>query len=176
MVGASPVTIERIRADEGLTLRAARIRSVADSPIAFGQSISEVRDRPESDWQRDARRSARGASRIWLFARGLQDDQVVGLVQGRRRRPSTLLLFSMWVDPGYRRLRVGERLVDDLERWAVGWSATETVLWVLSRNEGATSFYRRLGFRQLQDGDDAASGARVGAIAMRRAVAAPASR
>jgi ribosomal protein S18 acetylase RimI-like enzyme len=40
------------------------------------------------------------------------------------------------------------------------------VLWVFGANEGALSFYERLGFHVLPDGPDAASGHAFGALAM----------
>jgi GNAT superfamily N-acetyltransferase len=74
----------------------------------------------------------------------------------------------MWVDPGSRRLGIGARLIGELERWALGWQASETVLWVLANNPDGLAFYRRLGFEVLDAGQDAEAGARYGAVAMRR--------
>jgi GNAT superfamily N-acetyltransferase len=163
------ITVRRIEADEAALLRKLRLRSIADAPEAFGQSLEEARARPEAEWQRSARQSSQGDNRAWLLAE--RDDQAVGLVQGRRRRPTTLLLFSMWVEPAARRSGVGEALIDGLEVWARGWAATETVLWVYGANLEARSFYRRLGFMTVHDGPDAESGRRFLALAMRRAIA-----
>ena len=49
-------------------------------------------DRPEDEWHRSARQSSHGDSRTWLIAE--TDTEAVGLVQGRKRRPGTLLLFA----------------------------------------------------------------------------------
>lgn len=148
-----------------------RLRSLADAPEAFGQPAAEARGRPAAEWSRSARQSSHGDNRTWLFAE--HAGTVVGLVQGRKRRPGTLLLFSMWVDPSARRLGVGRALIDALEHWARGWDAIDTILWVYGGNTTAIDFYRDLGFEPIQGGQDAESGARFGALAMRRLITGP---
>jgi ribosomal protein S18 acetylase RimI-like enzyme len=165
---ASEIVFRRIRPEEGLLLRDLRIRSLTDSPAAFGQTVEDAAARPHEDWHRSALRGSLGDGRTWLLAQ--RDGRAVGLVQGRRRPPQTLLVFSMWVDPGSRRLGVGERLISEVEGWARGWQATETVLWVLAGNADGLAFYRRLGFEVLDAGPDAEAGDRYGAVAMRRAI------
>lgn len=164
--------IRRIRADEGLTLREMRLRSLADSPDAFGQRLDEARHRPSADWQHSARQSAQGESHTWFFAE--LNGQVVGIVQGRKRRPRTLLLFSMWVDPSGRRIGLGSALISELEDWARHWGATETVLWVYGGNARAIEFYRDLGFEANRDEADIEAGGQFGAISMRRDIGLPA--
>ena len=160
--------IRRIGPDEGLLLRELRLRSIADAPDAFGQPLRDAERRAQADWTRSARRSARGDGRTWLIAEDRQRS--LGLVQGRRRSPSSLLLFSMWVDPSIRRLGVGRLLVERLESWGRGWGARETILWVYAGNRLAQSFYRDLGFAPIRGGQDAEAGARFGALAMRREI------
>lgn len=173
MSASSAVSIRRIRPEDGRLLRDLRLRSIADAPDAFGQPLDEARRRPQRDWDRNARQSSHGDNRIWLIAES--GKRSLGLVQGRKRRPRTLLLFSMWVDPDARRVGVGRQLIDRLEDWASGWGATETVLWVLAVNEPAVKFYRDLGFEVVRAGQDAESGARFAALAMRRAIHSPAN-
>ena len=172
MEATPAVRIRRIAPEDGLTLRDLRLRSIADAPNAFGQPIEEARGRPEKEWHRSARQSSKGDHRTWLLAE--QDGRSVGLVQGRKRRPSTLLLFSMWVDPSVRRLGVGRALIESLETWGRGWDATETILWVYGANADAISFYRDLGFDIIRAGQDADAGASFGAFAMRRRIHSPA--
>jgi GNAT superfamily N-acetyltransferase len=164
--------VRRITADDGLLLRDLRLQSLADAPGAFGQPIAEARGRPMTEWRRSARQSSHGDNRTWLLAE--TEDGVIGLVQGRKRRPSTLLLFSMWVEPAGRRIGVGRMLIHGLEDWALGWDAEETVLWVYGGNASAQRFYQGLGFDVLRTGDDVESGARFGALAMRRMIHSPA--
>ena len=162
------IVIRRVRPEEGLLLRELRLRSLTDSPEAFGQTLEEASLRPDLDWHASALRASEGQGRIWLIAE--LDGAPFGLVQGRRRPPGTLLVFSMWVDPAGRRLGIGRRLITGLETWAHGWGATDTILWVLRGNETACGFYRRLGFRVIEVGADVDAGDRYDASAMRRAM------
>jgi RimJ/RimL family protein N-acetyltransferase len=161
------VSIERIKASEWQTLRDIRLRSLQDSPEAFGQRYDEAAATTDEEWKSIARSSATGNRRTWIFAR---DDtgSPIGVVQGRRRPPQDCLLFSMWVDPQARGLGVGRGLVDAIQDWADAWGAERVVLWVLAANEPAMRFYDRIGFSVLNDGPDAISGHSYGAFAMQR--------
>jgi ribosomal protein S18 acetylase RimI-like enzyme len=169
----SDIRIRRISPNDGPTLRDLRLRSISDSPDAFGQSLAEAQARADTEWWQSARQASHGQGRTWLIAE--EAGRTVGIVQGRRRRPSTLLLFSMWVDPSVRRLGVGRMLIEALEAWASEWQARETLLWVMADNHRAIEFYRDLGFGTVDRGADADSGARFGAVAMRRLIPTPGS-
>ncbi len=162
------VSVQRIRGDEWELLRDIRLRSLLDSPGAFGQRYDEAVASTGDEWVTAARASAAGDRRVWFFAR---DDAgaVVGVVQARRRPPADCLLFSMWVAPEARRLGVGASLVDAVQDWGATWGAERVVLWVMAANETAMRFYDRIGFSLLSSGPDAESGRAHGAFAMERA-------
>jgi ribosomal protein S18 acetylase RimI-like enzyme len=160
------IEIRRIRAEDGPLLRDLRLRSLADAPEAFGEPLEDARRRPGTEWATQARHTSHGDQRTWLIAE--QDGATVGLVQGRKRRPGTLLLFSMWVDPAARRQGIGRILIEALETWAGSWNARRTVLWVYSGNRAAITFYEGMGFEVIEEGPDAESGAGFRALAMAR--------
>jgi GNAT superfamily N-acetyltransferase len=165
---ADDLIVRRIQAHEGPLLRELRLRSLSDAPDAFGQRLEEARASVPAEWAEVARAAADGDHRAWLIA--FEAGMPVGLVLGRRRRPTTLLLFSMWVAPEARRVGIGTRLIEALEDWARGWHARVTLLWVIRGNDAALAFYRRLGFENVADGPDAVSGHEHRALAMRRAI------
>jgi GNAT superfamily N-acetyltransferase len=162
-------TIRRIKANEWQLLRELRLRSLLDSPEAFGQTHANAIAIPDSEWQQNARGASRGDSRTWLIAQLEGVD--VGLVQARRRVPDDCLLFSMWVAPEARRAGVGRMLIDAVGDWAATWGGRRIVLWVVGANEGAHRFYVDIGFRVMPDGPDAESGHTFGAFAMERPIA-----
>ena len=175
-----PVRIRRITADDGPLLRDLRLRSLADAPEAFGQPYEDAEAQPAAEWTSAAKVASAGDRRAWLVAERLgpwlgetapDGPHTVGIVLGRRRPPDTLLIFSMWVDPSMRRAGVGGALIDAAERWAAGWGARRSVLWVFAANEPAIRFYLRLGFRTDMEGEDARTGAAYGALAMSRPIA-----
>jgi GNAT superfamily N-acetyltransferase len=161
------VTIKRISPDEWPVLRDIRLRSLADSPEAFGQRYDEAASTTDAEWESTASASAEGSRRIWFIARD-GADAPVGVVQARRRQPFDCLLFSMWVAPEARRLGVGAALVDSVQAWGESWGSKRVVLWVLAANEAAMRFYDRIGFTLLSDGPDVESGRAYGAFAMER--------
>jgi ribosomal protein S18 acetylase RimI-like enzyme len=166
----APIRVRRIGADEGDLLRETRIRSLADSPEAFGGRLEEAQQQPESEWRAAARASSSGDRRAWFLAERTADGdpEVVGIVQARRRPPASCLLFSMWVAPNARRQGVGRQLVDAVSSWAAGWGGREIVLWVFESNEGAIRLYENVGFEHIRSGPDAEAGRRWSAIGMRR--------
>jgi GNAT superfamily N-acetyltransferase len=168
------IAIRRVRPADAELLRAARLRALADSPDAFGQTLDAAREQPLGEWQTAARQSSSGDRRAWFVAERVPDrggpSRVVGVVFGRRRPPEELMVFSMWVDPDERRQGVGRALIEAVEQWAATWGATSTVLWVFAANEPALRFYLRLGFSLDHAGPDADAGSPHGALAMHRAI------
>ncbi|MEO6349429.1 MAG: GNAT family N-acetyltransferase [Candidatus Limnocylindrales bacterium] len=144
-----------------------RLRSLLDAPAAFGQTHEAAAAMPEDEWMSIAKTSAVGDRRTWFMARD-ENEAVVGVVQARRRPPDECLLFSMWVAPEARKLGVGASLVNAVDDWGATWGAHRVILWVIGTNEGAFRFYERIGFRILETGPDAESGAAYGAFAMER--------
>lgn len=162
------VHVRRIRSNDGPLLRELRLRSLFDTPDAFGQSLADAAARPDAEWTAEARAAKDGDRRAWFIA---EVPDPVGLVLVRRRPPDVALVFSMWVDPRVRRAGVGRALIDAAAAWALAWGAEFTVLWVVAGNEPAIRFYQRLGFSTLGSGPDAESGRAYGALAMTRPIA-----
>lgn len=164
-------SVRRITPEQWQLLRDVRLRSLLDSPNAFGQRYEEASTTTDEEWQSTARASAEGNRRAWYIATN-ESGAAVGVVQARRRAQVECLLFSMWVSPEARRLGVGSELVDAVEDWGRSWGAERVILWVLGTNESALSFYDKIGFALLSTGPDAESGRAYGAFAMERAARA----
>jgi len=179
LADAHPIRIRRIGPSDGPLLRDLRLRSLSESPEAFGQPIEEATAQSETEWTSAARVASQGERRAWFLAETLpapdRTARTVGLVLGRRRPPDTLLIFSMWVDPAVRRAGVGAGLIAAAESWAADWGAHASVLWVFAGNEPAIRFYHRIGFVVQSDGEDARTGAPYGALAMSRRIGPPAA-
>jgi GNAT superfamily N-acetyltransferase len=162
------VSVRRIRDDEADLLRELRLRSLRDAPEAFGQTADDAAARFDDEWRQQARAAANGERRAWYLAETGSPPRAIGLVNGRRRPPDDLLVFSMWVEPESRRFGVGRDLIDAIEAWSRNWGARRTVLWVFAGNEPAIRFYQRLGFALEEDTVDAEIGRSYGALAMSR--------
>ena len=79
LAGRSMKTMEfrRIRADEGLRLRALRLRALADLPMAYGSTFAKEELYSETIWHERAARSAAGDKAVTIVAE--RDNRFVGM-------------------------------------------------------------------------------------------------
>ena len=138
------VTIERPLPEAWERLRAIRLRSLAESPDAFGTTHAQDLARPLGAWRQRLEAPIEVAA-TFIALRG---DLDVGVVTGRRSDddPTTAALLGMWVAPEARRLGVGGVLVDTVIRWARGRGFQRVVLDVADGNAPAIALYESRGF------------------------------
>jgi GNAT superfamily N-acetyltransferase len=141
--------IRRIRADEGLRLRAFRLHALAEAPMAFGSTLTQEQRFPDEVWRERAVGASVGCDRATFIAE--RDGQWVGLATGLARRddPENAgpLLVSMFVDGTARREGLGVALTEAVSAWARACGAARLTLWVTSGNDTAVALYQRCGFR-----------------------------
>jgi ribosomal protein S18 acetylase RimI-like enzyme len=125
-------------------MRAIRLRALAETPEAFGQTLAEARAMSDDEYARRARAGAAGQERIFLVA---ESDAAgwVGMVGGYDEGRRAALL-SMWVAPTHRRQGLGQQLIARLLDWASGRRAQEMHLFVSENNEPARALYASMGF------------------------------
>ncbi len=119
-----------------------RLRSLQESPAAFGSTYEREVAFPEAEWAARLARSAtfvaEGGGGAWLgTATGLPpgpDEPVVHLV-------------GMWVAPEARGIGTGRLLVGAVIEWAVTTGARTMRLTVVDGNGAARNLYQRMGFR-----------------------------
>ena len=140
------VRIRRIRADEGLALRALRLHALADAPTAFGSTLAREEEFPDSVWHERAAGGASGTDRVTFIAE--RADRWIGLATGLADGPDVEgpMLVGMFVDAADRRRHVGVALVEAVTDWARARGRTLS-LWVTSTNTPAIALYDRCGFR-----------------------------
>ena len=151
-MGAVTLSLEirRIRPDEGLQLRALRLRALADAPMAFGSTLVQEEAFPDRVWHERAARGASGGERVTFIAE--RDSQWIGLATGIPHEAddperSGPVLVGMFVDPAERGHGLGVTLVEAIAAWARARGAACLYLWVTSTNNPAIALYSRCGFR-----------------------------
>jgi hypothetical protein len=95
-------TIRAFSGDEWRVYRDLRLRALADSPDAFGSTLTEETGRLDAEW---ARRLASSAdSRVNLPLVAEVRGEPIGLAWGRidTSDPDVAVLYQMWVAPSYR--------------------------------------------------------------------------
>jgi GNAT superfamily N-acetyltransferase len=147
------VNIRRICPDEGLQLRALRLRALADAPMAFGSTLVREQAFAEAVWHERAAGGAAGTERVTFIAQ--EDTQWVGLATGLAEDPDKLghgpMLAGMFVDPVWRGKGVGSALVEAVAAWARTVPATDLYLWVTATNSPALALYEKCGFTRTTE-------------------------
>ena len=148
--------IRRIRASEGLQLRAIRLRALREDPAAFSSTHErELRFSAEL-WETRAQESSEGpmAATFVALDPGNSDSApwlglvtVLGVGHPALGDSDAGELVSMWCAPETRRQGIGEALVKRAIAFAAenDWPSLE--LSVLTTSDGARRLYGRLGFK-----------------------------
>jgi GNAT superfamily N-acetyltransferase len=132
---------------EWSTYRDLRLRALADSPDAFGRTLAEEKDRPDTEW---LNRLASGADTRWnLPLLAEVGTEPIGLAWGRieKSSPEVANLYQMWVAPAYRGLGVGQMMLEAVIAWAREASVHQLALGVTCGDTPAMRLYTRAGFK-----------------------------
>src|SRR6266508_702363 len=121
--------------DEWATFREIRLRSLLDSPDAFGSTYGEESSQTERAW----RDWAAGRWRGGVAAAFLATDRgrPVGTATGAEydEEPGQAHVYAMWVAPDARGAGIGRQLVDAVAGWASHRGCKRLVLNVTETNE-----------------------------------------
>jgi ribosomal protein S18 acetylase RimI-like enzyme len=126
-----------------------RLRALGESPEAFGSTLAEALERSDADW---SSRLVSDAFSGWdLPVVAEVDGEPIGLAWGhiKSSNPDVAYIFSVWVDPRYRQLGAGKKLVDAVIDWARSMNARYLDLGVLLADSPAMQLYTRSGFEPV---------------------------
>ena len=117
--------------------------ALADSPSAFGSTLSETVERPMTIWENMLRPEGNP-----FFVYEI-DGEVRGLAGGFvSDHDGELHLVSMWIDPIHRGRGISDALVSHVVDWARSRSASRLILECTEGNRHAEELYLRHGFRR----------------------------
>lgn len=127
-------------------MRALRLEMLADTPLAFLETLADAAARPHAEY----------ASRIARNATGDQCAQFVAELGGRfvghaggvavPEDAKVTVIFAVYVTPSYRGTGILAQLVDGVAAWSRAVGRPELLLEVVVGNERAMRAYERLGF------------------------------
>jgi predicted GNAT family acetyltransferase len=135
--------IRRIRPGDGPLMRALRLEMLADTPIAYVETVATAEQDPAERWDGQAERNSSGDQRATFVAEA--DGRFVATATGAAYDGPTELV-SVYVAPAYRGTGLLDRLVDEVAAWSLASGRTELFLEVAAENPRAMAAYRRLGF------------------------------
>lgn len=136
------ITVRAVRAGEGPRLRELRMRAMADAPDAFGSTLEREAQQSDEHWSA----LVDGGDENGVYV-AIDDAAWIGMAAGHwfERERGIVQLWGMWVEPGRRGERIGERLVGSVRGWATTHGAHFMRLGVMDGSP-AIPFYERLGF------------------------------
>jgi ribosomal protein S18 acetylase RimI-like enzyme len=143
---ASPdhVTLRRIRAEDWARQRALRLEMLADTPIAYLESLHDAEGRSNSAWAAHiAERVASNTSAQWVLDIG---DRLVGTMSCVLDDVDRVHVVAVYLSPAYRGRGLVDRMLDEVVQWARARGVTTLLLEVAQENDRAVAAYRRQGF------------------------------
>jgi GNAT superfamily N-acetyltransferase len=125
--------IRRIRAEEGLALRALRLAALADSPMAYGSTFAREDAYPEAVWHERAAAGAAGGNAVTIVAE--HEGRLVAMATGLGSSPETQdgsqpTMVGVFVDGTSRRQGVGAALIETIVGWARARGSTRLTVWI----------------------------------------------
>lgn len=145
-VGTRSVTVRRVRPDDAARVRALRLEMLADSPLAYLETLADAAARPHAQVRARVAQMSRGDERAQFVA--AYGGTLIGHAGGMRwpERPDTTVIFAVYVTPAHRRTGVLGTLVDAVADWSRAAGRPRLLLEVVVGNDRALRAYRRLGF------------------------------
>jgi GNAT superfamily N-acetyltransferase len=112
-------TVRMLMPKDWPAYRELRLRSLAESPNAFGRTLAEEETRSDDEWAERLRSGCESGTDYPLVAEF--ESRPIGLAWGRFPDPSdrqNAYLFQMWVDPDFRCRGFGRKLLSAVIHWA----------------------------------------------------------
>lgn len=146
MTAAGTATVRRVRPADAARMRALRLEMLADSPLAFLETVAEAAARPHAEY----------AARIAAVSRGSASAQFVADPGGRfvghaggiaaPDEPGLTVVYAVYLTPAWRGSGLLDALVDQVAAWSRACGRPELMMEVVVGNDRAYRAYQRLGF------------------------------
>ncbi|TDC39310.1 GNAT family N-acetyltransferase [Micromonospora sp. KC213] len=143
---ARTATVRRVRPSDAARMRALRLEMLADSPLAFLETIAQAAARPHVEY----------AARIAHVSQGCHTAQFVADPGGRLvghaggmaspDEPDVTVVYAVYVSRAWRGQGLLGRLVAAVAAWSRECGRPELMLEVVVGNDRAYRAYRRIGF------------------------------
>jgi GNAT superfamily N-acetyltransferase len=140
------VTVRRVRSEDAARVRALRLEMLADSPLAYLETIDQAAARSHAEFQARVAVNATGPESGQFLAEA--ERRLVGQA-GAFAPPGTYgitLIYAVYVTPDWRGRGVLGQLVEAVAGWSRESGRPHLELEVVVGNDRAVRAYRRLGF------------------------------
>lgn len=143
---APTLTVHRVTPADAGRMRALRLEMLADSPLAFLETLAQAAARPHADFRRRIAQASTGGQLAQFVAD--PGGRLIGHAGGTvlPEAPGTTVVFAVYITPARRGTGVLGGLVDAVAEWSVAMGRSELMLEVVVGNDRAVRAYERLGF------------------------------
>ncbi len=142
-----PYTVITIRPEHWAEFRDIRLRMLADTPIAFGETLEHAQSVTEANW---LARIARATQPDRTAVAALDADGAwIGTMSAYLSEPGVATVAAVWVAPEHRGAEAGvaDLLMDAITTWARDTAHARALrLAVHEENSRATAYFERVGF------------------------------
>ena len=143
---APPVTVHRVTPADAARMRALRLEMLADSPLAFLETLAQAAARPHADFRRRIVQASSGGQLAQFVAD--PGGRLIGHAGGTvlPEEPGATVVFAVYITPAHRGTGILAALVEAVAEWSVAMGRSELMLEVVVGNDRAVRAYERLGF------------------------------
>jgi RimJ/RimL family protein N-acetyltransferase len=144
--GRAVPTVRRIRPADAARMRALRLEMLADSPLAFLETIAEAAARPHAEFAARVAQHSTGTEAAQFVAD--PGGRLVGHAGGHAAPydPALTVIFAVYLTPAWRRTGLLGELIEGVAAWSRAMGRSELLLEVVVGNDRAVRAYERLGF------------------------------
>ena len=141
-------TVHRVTPVDAARMRALRLEMLADSPLAFLETLAQAAARPHEDYRRRIVQAAAGGQLAQFVADPGLGSRLIGHAGGTvlPEEPHVTVVFAVYVTPASRGTGVLADLVEAVAEWSRESGRPELMLEVVVGNDRAVRAYERLGF------------------------------
>ena len=146
LASASTHTVHRVTLDDTARMRALRLEMLADSPLAFLETLAAAAARPHEAYRQRITHAAQGGQLAQFVAD--PGGRLIGHAGGTALpgEPDATVVFAVYITPASRGGSVLAELVDTVAEWSIAAGRPELMLEVVVGNDRAVRAYERLGF------------------------------
>ena len=139
-------TVHRVTPTDAARMRALRLEMLADSPLAFLETVAQAAARSHEDYRRRIVQASTGRGLAQFVAD--PGGPLIGHAGGTvmHEEPGVTVVFAVYVTPRHRGTGVLDDLVEAVAGWSLAMGRPELMLEVVVGNGRAVRAYERLGF------------------------------
>ena len=141
-------SVHRVTVGDAARMRALRLEMLADSPLAFLETLAQAAARPHEVFRQRVAQAAQGGRLAQFVADPGGRARLIGHAGGTvlPEAPGETVVFAVYVTPEHRGGKVLADLVEAVGEWSRASGRDRLMLEVVAGNGRAVRAYEKLGF------------------------------